>query len=144
MDISDVASRSGLTTATLRYYERRGLIKSTGRINGRRQFDDGVLDRLALIALGQAAGFSLDEINGMFGADGEPRIDRDRLAAKAADIDAAIDRLVALRDGLLHASRCSAPSHLQCRTFRRLMRLAANGSLGRPPSGLPPRRSSPA
>jgi len=35
-----------------------------------------VLVDLALIALGRAAGFSLDEIAGMFASDGRPRIDR--------------------------------------------------------------------
>ena len=113
MDISDVARVSGLSTATLRYYERKGLLASSGRAGNRRQFDDGVLDRLALISLGQASGFSLDEIAEMFGPDGEPRIDRDALAAKATEIDQTITRLVSMRDGLLHASRCPAPSHVR-------------------------------
>ena len=42
----------------------------------RRQFDARVLERLALIALGRVAGFSLDEIALMFAPDGRPRIDR--------------------------------------------------------------------
>jgi DNA-binding transcriptional MerR regulator len=140
MDISEVASRSGLSTATLRYYERRGLVASSGRAGNRRQFDDGVLERLALISLGQSAGFSLDEIAEMFVPDGQPRIDRDALVAKATEIDETVGRLVAMRDGLLHASRCPAPSHMECRSFRRLLHLAATGSLPRPPARLRPRR----
>ena len=108
MNISDVALRSGLSTATLRYYERKGLVASIGRVGNRRQFDDAVLERLALISLGQAAGFSLDEIAGMFAPDGKPRIDREALSVKAAEIDKTITRLVAMRDGLLHAARCPA------------------------------------
>jgi MerR family redox-sensitive transcriptional activator SoxR len=42
-----------------------------------------VVERLALIALGQSAGFSLDEIAQMFAPDGRLRIDRQKLAAKA-------------------------------------------------------------
>jgi hypothetical protein len=45
--------------STLRFYDEKGLIASTGRRGLRRLFDPGVLERLALIALGRAAGFSL-------------------------------------------------------------------------------------
>ena len=124
MNISEVAARSGLSTATLRYYERKGLVTSIGRVGNRRQFDDAVLERLALISLGQSAGFSLDEIAGMFAPDGKPRIDRKALSVKAAEIDKTITRLVVMRDGLLHAARCPAQSHMECRSFRLLLRLA--------------------
>jgi DNA-binding transcriptional MerR regulator len=86
-----------------------------------------VLERLALIALGRAAGFSLDEIGDMFMPDGRPNIDRQRLAGKADELDRAIRKLTAMRDGLRHAAACSAASHLECPTFRRLMSAAASG-----------------
>jgi DNA-binding transcriptional MerR regulator len=70
MDIVEVAKRSGLPASALRYYEEKGLIASTGRQGLRRTFADSVLDQLSLIALGQAAGFSLGEIKGMFSHDG--------------------------------------------------------------------------
>jgi hypothetical protein len=40
-----------------------------------------------MIALGRAAGFSLDEIARMFAPEGQPRIDRQMLAAKADELD---------------------------------------------------------
>src|SRR5262245_65424430 len=76
LDISEVAQRSGLPASALRFYEEKGLIRSTGRRGLRRLFDSRVLQQLALIALGRAAGFSLDEITRMFAPDGRPRIDR--------------------------------------------------------------------
>jgi len=60
LDIAEVAQRSAVPAATLRFYEEKGLIASTGRRGLRRLFDADVLQRLALIALGRAAGFSLD------------------------------------------------------------------------------------
>lgn len=133
MDIAEVARRSGVPASTLRYYEEKGLIASTGRQGLRRRFAPGVLDQLALIALGQAAGFSLDEIGSMFSADGQPSIDRDLLAAKADEIDAVVKRLKAMRNGLRHAAVCPAPSHAQCPTFQRLLRAASAGALDRRP-----------
>ena len=57
MDIAEVAKRSGLRASTLRYYEEKGLIQSVGQPGERRRFAPGVMDQLALIALGQSAGF---------------------------------------------------------------------------------------
>ena len=125
MDIGEVAKRSGMPASALRYYEQKGLIASTGRHGLRRTFDTSVLERLALIALGQTAGFSLDEIAAMFGADGRPDIDRGALRAKARELDVMILRLTAMRDGLRHAAACQAPSHLECPRFRRLLGQAA-------------------
>jgi len=127
MDIAEVAQRSGIPASTLRFYEQKGLIASRGRRGLRRLFDDRVLERLALIALGQSAGFSLEEIARMFGADGRPRIDRQLLSAKAGELDGTIRRLSAMRDGLRHAAACPASSHMECPTFRRLLRGALGG-----------------
>jgi DNA-binding transcriptional MerR regulator len=91
-----------------------------------------VLERLALIALGRSAGFTLDEIALMFGPDGRPRIDRQMLAAKADELDRTIRRLSAMRKSLRHAAACPAPSHMECPTFRRLLRVAASGAIGAP------------
>ena len=125
LDINEVAQRSGIPASALRYYEEKGLIASIGRRGLRRVFDGKVLDRLALIALGSSAGFSLDEIGRMFAPDGRPRIDRALLAAKAEELDGTIRKLTAMRDGLRHAAVCPARSHLECPTFRRLLRVAA-------------------
>jgi len=129
LDIAEVAKRSGVPASTLRFYEERGLIVSVGRRGLRRLFDANVLDRLALIALGRAVGFSLDEIALTFAPDGKPRINRARLLAKAEELDTTIRRLSAMRDGLRHAAACQAPSHMECPTFRRLLRVAARGGI---------------
>ena len=128
MDIAEVARKSGIPASTLRFYEEKGLIRSTGRHGLRRVYGPNVLERLQLIALGSAAGFSLDEIARMFGAEGRPRIDRDMLSAKAKELDRTILKLTAMRNGLRHAAACPAPSHLECPTFRRLMGTAQRGA----------------
>jgi DNA-binding transcriptional MerR regulator len=130
LDIAEVAQRSGVPASALRYYEEKGLIVSVGRRGLRRLFDPGVLERLALIALGRSAGFSLDEIARMFAPNGRPKIDRQMLAHKAEELDGTIRKLSSMRDGLRHAAACPAPSHMECPTFRRLLGLAASESIG--------------
>jgi len=127
LDITEVAKQSGVPASTLRFYEEKGLIRSTGRRGLRRTFDPKVLERLALIALGRSAGFSLDEIKSMFSPDGRPRIDRGRLSAKAEELEGTIRKLSAMRDSLRHAASCPAPSHMECPTFQRLLKAATVG-----------------
>lgn len=124
LDIGEVVQRSGLPASTLRFYEEKGLIASVGRRGLRRLFDAEALDRLSLIALGRSAGFSLDEIGEMLGPDGQPRINRGRLADKAEELDQTIRRLTALSNALRHAAECPAPSHMECPTFNRLRQAA--------------------
>lgn len=131
MDMSEVAKRTGVPASTLRYYEKVGLIASPGRQGGRRRFVPAVLDQLALIALGQAAGFSLEEIRTMLSPGGGARIDRRKLATKAGEIDATIGQLRAISRGLKHAAACPAPSHAECPTFQRLLKAAASGAIDR-------------
>jgi DNA-binding transcriptional MerR regulator len=127
MDIAEVAKRTGVPASTLRYYEKKGLITSVGRQGMRRSFAPGVMDQLALISLGQAAGLSLDEMRSMFLPNGQPSIDRQMLAAKADELDALIKRLKAMSRGLRHAAACPAPSHAECPSFQKLIRAAASG-----------------
>ena len=125
LDIGEVAKRAGIPASALRFYEQKGLVASVGRRGLRRQYDRDVLERLALISLGRSAGFSLDEIARMFAPNGQLQVDRPMLMNKAEDLDLTIRKLTAMRDGLRHAAACRAPSHMECPTFRRLLKIAA-------------------
>lgn len=124
MDISQVAKATGLPSSTLRYYEQKGLIRSIGRVGLKRYFANDVMEKLALISLGQSAGLSLDEIGRMFTLEGVV-VDRELLVTKADEIDKQVTRLVAMRDGLRHAANCSAENHLNCPKFLRLLNIAS-------------------
>jgi DNA-binding transcriptional MerR regulator len=142
LDIHEVARRSGVPASALRFYEEKGLIRSVGRRGLRRLFDERVMERLGLIAMGRAAGFSLEEMARMLTPDGVPRIDRSLLLGKIAELDRKIRDLTTMRNGLRHAVACRAPSHMECPTFQRIVRAAGSGALGRRPRVAPkkPRR----
>ena len=134
MDIAKVAKASGLPASTLRFYEEKGLIQSSGRSGLRRLFNANVIERLTLIALGRNTGFSLDEIGEMFTPEG-PNINRTLLLAKADELDIKIKELTAMRDGLRHAAACDAPNHFECPKFLRLLRVVGKNRF-RPPNKL--------
>lgn len=121
LDIGELSKSTGVSPSALRYYEEVGLISSVGRNGLRRQFPPEAKLQLALISMGKSAGFSLDEIAGMFGRDGLPDLPRDVLHRKADELDARISELTALRDTLRHVADCPAPSHMECPTFKRLV-----------------------
>jgi DNA-binding transcriptional MerR regulator len=64
--IGDVAQRAGVTTPTIRYYERLGLLPAASRsAAGYRRYTDATVEQLRFIRKAQALGFSLDEIAGI-------------------------------------------------------------------------------
>ncbi|BCP51732.1 MerR family transcriptional regulator [Kaistia sp. 32K] len=125
LDIGVLAERSGVPASTLRYYEEIGLIRSVARHGLRRQFDAEALTQLALISLGKTAGFSLEEIRGMFGKDGSADLPRTALHQRADQIERQIRELTTLRNALRHVAECPAEQHMECPKFRRLLRLAS-------------------
>jgi len=61
--IGDLAKRSGLTPATIRYYESIGLLSAPPRSSaGYRRYGDTTLQELDFVKKAQGLGFSLDEI----------------------------------------------------------------------------------
>lgn len=129
MNISEVVKKTGIKASTLRYYEEIGLIQSQGRHGLQRTFPASILDQLALITLAKCADFTLAEIRAMFGKGQHFQVNRHQLLAKADQIDETIKRLSIMSDSLKHAATCKAPSHLECPTFRRLMKAAIQGRL---------------
>ncbi len=125
LDIAEVTRRTGLSASTLRYYEKRGLISADSRNGLRRQYDDSVLNKLGLIALGQRAGYSLDDIADLFRpAETTPNIDRGALRSQADALRAQARELEATAELLDHVANCSAPSHLECPRFLALLKNA--------------------
>lgn len=124
LDIGEVSKASGLPPSTLRYYEDKGLIQSLGRSGLRRQFDRRVLERIDFIAMGQQAGFKLEDIAAMFSKDGKLKVDRNLLLQKADELQKSIKMLGAIKNTIEHVAHCSAPDHLECPKFLKLLRLA--------------------
>ena len=70
MKIGELAQRTGLAPSRIRFYERIGLLKAVERqANGYRSYPDDAVLALRLIATGQRAGFSLDELRALLPSD---------------------------------------------------------------------------
>jgi len=101
--IGEVASRAGLRTSALRYYERIGLLPRAPRVGGQRRYSPHILDRLAIVRLGQYVGLRITEIKWLLNeVPGRPPPERWRKLARdrLIQVDALIAEAKAIR-GLL-------------------------------------------
>jgi DNA-binding transcriptional MerR regulator len=97
MKIGELAERSGIPASSIRYYEKEGLLPKAQRgANGYRVYQDGALDRLDLIQLGQKLGFSLEAIKTVVALQGDAL--KDALLGKLEARLEEIDRLRAILD----------------------------------------------
>jgi DNA-binding transcriptional MerR regulator len=86
--IADVADRTGISTATVRYYERIGVLPEPERAgNGYRIYDDRTVEQLRFIGRAKQLGCSLEEIADLATAwsGGECGPVQDQLRALVAD-----------------------------------------------------------
>ncbi len=105
LTIGEVARRAGVATSTVRFYERRGLLRADARRSGQRRYRMATLRRLVFVGMLQDAGLSLDDIAGILDAEQVAdwkAIGRRRLAA----LDAEIERLQRARTYLDGALLC--------------------------------------
>ena len=105
LTIGEMATRSGVRTSTLRYYEARGLISSERSAGGQRRYARETLRRVAVIRAAQILGLTLDEIRRALDELPEARTpdrhDWERLSQTwRSSLDGRIAELEALRDRL--------------------------------------------
>jgi MerR family transcriptional regulator, copper efflux regulator len=105
--IGDVAAQAGVSVDTLRFYERRGLLRPAGRrASGYREYSGETVRLVRFIRRSQALGFTLAEVEELvrlreraWTGDG-PRQLREAADAKVRDIDRRVRELRALRGAL--------------------------------------------
>ncbi len=142
--ISRAARQAGVGVETIRFYERRGLIKQPARPRngGYRVYDDDVVERIRFIRQAQELGFSLREVSELLSLRADPAADcgdvRAQAVTKREEVDRKIERLQQIRaaldeliascpgGGVLRA--CTIIDALTGRPSRRTGRLAPPGS----------------
>jgi DNA-binding transcriptional MerR regulator len=102
MRISTVAKAAGVSTHTLRYYERVGLLPDTDRLaSGYREYDEATVDLVRFIKNAQELGFALREVRQLI--DLRQRRSRSQLVvrklavAKVADLERRIQNLLSMK-----------------------------------------------
>ena len=113
--IGDLARAAGVNVETVRFYERKGLLRQPERGDGYRRYPSTDLDRLRFIRRAKDLGFTLAEITGLLDAAGAGAV-ADLLAATRDRIDGVDTELAAL--------------HAQRRRLEQLLDLCTEGEDG--------------
>jgi len=123
MQIGEVASRSGVPAKTIRFWEDQHLLPAPARTPaGYRDYDPGVLERLAFIRHAQAAGLTLDAIRQVLDIrdGGQPPCVHvaDLIARRLGEVEARLAELTRARDQLAALGRrAAAQDPADCRGY---------------------------
>jgi MerR family mercuric resistance operon transcriptional regulator len=117
LTVSRLAAAGGVGVETIRFYQRRGLLKTPARNGGIRRYGSNDVRRLRFIRQAQAAGFTLEQIGELVALDStedRPRV-RELAAARIEALDGRIAELQRARDALRHLAReCSRGRNGPC------------------------------
>jgi MerR family transcriptional regulator, redox-sensitive transcriptional activator SoxR len=122
LSIGDVAERTGVTTATLRYYETEGLLRPVRTAGNQRRFEREVLRRVSFIRIAQQIGLTLDEIRAHLASLPHERTPTKADWAKLSRgwrprLDEQIAMMQRLRDQLEDCIGCGCLSLKSCRLY---------------------------
>ena len=121
LTIGEVAHRSGVAASAIRYYESLGLIPPPPRVHGERRYSDEVLGSLAFIAVAQAAGFALREIEELLAhvqrGPGMAEAMQVMSEQKLVEVDEEMSRARARKDWLELARGCGCSEPDECALF---------------------------
>ena len=115
MTIGKLAASGGVGVETIRYYQRRGLLKEPPRdelYGGVRRYGAPDVQRLRFVRAAQGAGFTLDQIGELLDLDATDDRTRARELAteRIAALDAKIEELAAARAALARLAHDCANS----------------------------------
>jgi DNA-binding transcriptional MerR regulator len=101
----ELARLAGVSTDTLRHYERKGVLAAPGRLhNGYREYPAEALDRIRLVRRSLAVGFTLDELARILkqrdGGSAPCHQVRDLAVAKLAEVEERLKEMKGVRDEL--------------------------------------------
>ncbi len=118
VSIQQVTQETGVRPSTLRYYEEVGLLHPTGRVSGRRQYDESVFQRLALIHTGQQAGFTLSELgtllNNALDTDSGSTDWHELVGRKLKEMDTLMRNIQSMKSLLEDIMNCDDASLAEC------------------------------
>lgn len=124
LTIGALAKAVGVNVETIRYYQRRGLLREPARpLNGIRRYAIADISRLRFIKHAQQSGFALDEVQALLGLSGRPacRASRTLAAKKLEAIEEKMRILTRLRTELrAWVAACDANTGDSCPALEKL------------------------
>lgn len=133
LSVGEVAKRTGVSVATLHFYEQKGLIHSQRNAGNQRRYSRDVLRRVAIIKVAQRTGIPLEQIGKALsvlppGQNADQHHWQQMSEQWKAELDSRIAQLTDLRDQLSMCIGCGCLSMAHCPLRNPQDKLAAQGA----------------
>jgi DNA-binding transcriptional MerR regulator len=118
LTIGELASRTGVATSALRYWEELGLLPAPARVSGQRRYPQSAVEQVGEILLLRDVGFTLRELKALTAARSSPGDGwRELHQRKLAELDQLIAKAQAARTAIAHGLACPHEDVHDCPTF---------------------------
>lgn len=120
LTIGELASRTGVATSALRYWEELGLLPAPERVSGQRRYPPSAAGLVGVVLALRNVGFTLREVKA-FVASRSPAGDgwRELYERKLTELDQRIAQAQAARTAIAHGLACSHENISECPNFAR-------------------------
>ncbi|MBO2456881.1 MerR family transcriptional regulator [Actinomadura violacea] len=118
LTIGELASRTGVATSALRYWEEFGLLPAPARVSGQRRYPPSAVGLVGVVLALQNAGFTLREVKA-FLASRSPAGDgwRELYQRKLTELDQRIAQAQVARTVIAHGLACPHEDIFECSNF---------------------------
>ncbi|MFC4587764.1 MerR family transcriptional regulator [Sphaerisporangium corydalis] len=119
LTIGELASRTGVATSALRYWEELGLLPAPARVSGQRRYPPSAIETVGVVLLLRDAGFTLREVkvfvtSRLLAGDDDWR---ELYRRKLTELDRRIAQTQAARTAIAHGLACPHEDILACANF---------------------------
>jgi len=133
LSIGQIASRTGLSISSIRYYEQQKLVLPARSPSGHRRFRRSDIRRLAFVMIAQQLGFTLEDIRNRLAALPNARTptssDWEKISqAFRQQLQQRIDIMTRMRDRLDGCIGCGCLSLEKCALYNPQDRVSQSGS----------------
>ena len=118
LTIGELASRTGVATSALRYWEQLGLLPAPARVSGQRRYPPSAVGLVGVVLLLRDVGFTLQEVKA-FVASRSPAGDgwRELCRRKLTELDQRIAQAQVARTAIAHGLACPHEDIFECGNF---------------------------
>jgi DNA-binding transcriptional MerR regulator len=118
LTIGELASRTGVATSALRYWEDLGLLPAPARVSGQRRYPPSAVGLVGVVLVLRNVGFTLREVKA-FLASRSPAGDgwRELYQRKLTELDERIAQAQVARTAIAHGLACPHKDIVECSNF---------------------------
>ncbi|MGK8490834.1 MerR family transcriptional regulator [Nocardia asiatica] len=118
LTIGELASRTGVATSALRYWEDLGLLPVPDRVAGQRRYPPSAVGLVGMVLALQNVGFTLREIKAFIASRSPAEAGwRELYRRKLTELDQRIAQAQAARTAIAHGLACPHEDIVECPNF---------------------------